>query len=274
MTLGSTDLDGLSLSAPASDSSGNANPTLRALGELTLDSLGDTPVDAGLSDDVGEDKHLQLKQLLDPLDKDKLKAILMQLASDDLGVVERCIALAAGDVANRKVFVRGLKWTTSDEGLLNVFKTFGEIEEGGIARDRGTGKSRGFGFVTFKTASSAQAAIRDPNKIIDGRQTVSNLASAGLQNRAPQQSQPKTVRTPHPTFYAMPGHALPFATADGRMPISPTYGQHPAMPDGYHTVGSPPAHFGAMYPPAAYLGMSHPQGGVLHTQQHSAAFHH
>lgn len=130
-----------------------------------------------------DDKQLQLKQLLEPLDKDKLKSIVLQLAANDSALAEQCITMAAEDLSNRKLFVRGLAWATTDEGLKQAFSEYGEIAEGGIAVDRMTGKSRGFGFVTFQTASAAQAALREPNKVIDGRQTTCNLASAGVQQR-------------------------------------------------------------------------------------------
>ncbi|KAJ1632897.1 hypothetical protein T492DRAFT_984626 [Pavlovales sp. CCMP2436] len=98
-------------------------------------------------------------------------------------LAEKCIAMAADDLANRKLFVRGLPWGTADEGLKAAFAEYGEITEGGVAIDRMTGKSRGFGFITFLTAAAAQAALREPTKLIDGRQTMCNLASAGAHAR-------------------------------------------------------------------------------------------
>lgn len=139
----------------------------------------------GQEDSVKEidDKQLKLKQLLEPLDKEKLKSIVLSIAADDSAIADQCISMAAEDLANRKLFVRGLAWSTGDDSLKAAFSEFGEIAEGGVAMDRATGKSRGFGFVTFYTASAAQAALREPNKVIDGRQTTCNLASTGVQNR-------------------------------------------------------------------------------------------
>jgi len=131
------------------------------------------------------EQQLQLKALLEPLDKEKLKNILLTLAAQNDAIAEQCASMAAEDLANRKLFVRGLAWGTTDEGLRAAFGEYGEITEGGVAVDRMTGKSRGFGFVTFATAAAAQAALREPNKQIDGRQTTCNLASAGAQQRPP-----------------------------------------------------------------------------------------
>lgn len=131
------------------------------------------------------EQQLRLKALLDPLSADKLKAIVLALAATDDALLEECAAMAADDLANRKLFIRGLAWGTTDDGLRAAFAEYGEIAEGGVAVDRISGKSRGFGFVTFTTAAEAQSALREPAKLIDGRQTICNLASAGAQQRQP-----------------------------------------------------------------------------------------
>ncbi|GJP33732.1 hypothetical protein CLOM_g18252 [Closterium sp. NIES-68] len=89
------------------------------------------------------------------------------------------MAIASTNVANRKLFVRGLAWETSSETLLASFQEYGEIEEGAVITDRTTGRSRGFGFVTFKSSESAYRALREPTKMIDGRAAMCNLAAAG-----------------------------------------------------------------------------------------------
>ncbi|XVE75700.1 hypothetical protein DITRI_Ditri12bG0113900 [Diplodiscus trichospermus] len=56
----------------------------------------------------------------------------------------------------------------------------GEIEEGAVIYDKATGKSRGYGFITYKHMESAHSALRAPSKLIDGRMAVCNLACEGL----------------------------------------------------------------------------------------------
>lgn len=70
-------------------------------------------------------------------------------------------------VADRKLFVRGLPWETSDESLHAAFLKYGEVEEAAIARDRKTGKSKGYGFVTYKHKAGADLALAQPHKVID-----------------------------------------------------------------------------------------------------------
>ncbi|KAH7293134.1 hypothetical protein KP509_28G013300 [Ceratopteris richardii] len=89
--------------------------------------------------------------------------------------------VASKDPAHRKLFVRGLAWETSSEALRDAFKVHGEIEEGAVIVDKNTGKSRGYGFITYKHMDSARKALAEPSKIIDGRIAVCNLAVTGMQ---------------------------------------------------------------------------------------------
>ena len=59
----------------------------------------------------------------------------------------------------KKLFVGGLSWDTTDDGLRAAFTPYGEITEAKVITDRDTGRSRGFGFVTFATDEAAKSAI-------------------------------------------------------------------------------------------------------------------
>jgi RNA recognition motif-containing protein len=77
----------------------------------------------------------------------------------------------------KKLFVGGLSWNTSDEGLRQAFEAFGEVTDAKVITDRETGRSRGFGFVTFTAAEAADAAIAAMDgKELDGRQIRVNEA--------------------------------------------------------------------------------------------------
>src|SRR5262245_27650977 len=62
------------------------------------------------------------------------------------------------DMSN-KVFVGGLSWNTTDNSLLEAFRPYGEIVEAKVVMDRDTGRSRGFGFVTFQDPAAAKASV-------------------------------------------------------------------------------------------------------------------
>ena len=59
----------------------------------------------------------------------------------------------------KKLFVGGLSWDTTDDGLRRAFASYGEITEAKVITDRDTGRSRGFGFVTFASDEDAKTAI-------------------------------------------------------------------------------------------------------------------
>lgn len=80
---------------------------------------------------------------------------------------------------NKKLFVGGLAWATNDEGLRKAFEEFGAIEEANVVCERDTGRSRGFGFVTFETEDSAKAAQEAMHgQEIDGRQLRVDFANS------------------------------------------------------------------------------------------------
>jgi cold-inducible RNA-binding protein len=60
-----------------------------------------------------------------------------------------------------KLFVGGLSFNTTDDGLREGFARFGEITEAKVITDRDTGRSRGFGFVTFADEQAARTATAE-----------------------------------------------------------------------------------------------------------------
>jgi hypothetical protein len=58
-----------------------------------------------------------------------------------------------GDTTLTKVFVGGLAWETPSEGLREHFQGYGEILEAVVITDRETGRSKGYGFVSYLSLS-------------------------------------------------------------------------------------------------------------------------
>jgi heterogeneous nuclear ribonucleoprotein A1/A3 len=61
---------------------------------------------------------------------------------------------------SKKLFVGSISWDTDDNGLKAAFEVFGPVEEAKVIHDRETGRSRGFGFVTFANAEDGERAIK------------------------------------------------------------------------------------------------------------------
>lgn len=121
------------------------------------------------------------EKILDPLSKDQLLPVLRAAILRHPDILEEVRTVADADPVRRKLFVRGLGWETTTEKLRVVFSAYGEIDEANtiVITDKNTGKSKGYGFVTFQHVDAAILALKEPNKKIDGRITVTQLAAAG-----------------------------------------------------------------------------------------------
>lgn len=58
-----------------------------------------------------------------------------------------------------KIFVGGLPQEIGDDQLIEYFEVFGNLVDAVVMKDKATGKTRGFGFVQFDNAESADAVI-------------------------------------------------------------------------------------------------------------------
>lgn len=93
------------------------------------------------------------------------------ISADEHGAGTRVKVMA------KKLFVGGLNFNTTDDGLREGFARFGEITEAKVIMDRDTGRSRGFGFVTFVEDQAAQNAIAELDGTdFDGRTIKVNEA--------------------------------------------------------------------------------------------------
>lgn len=75
-----------------------------------------------------------------------------------------------------KLFVGSLPWSINNDSLRDLFAQFGEITEAIVITDRATGRSKGFGFVTFANEADAQKALDMNGKEVEGRTIVVNIA--------------------------------------------------------------------------------------------------
>ena len=77
----------------------------------------------------------------------------------------------------KKIYVGGLSYNTTDSGLKDAFSQAGEVVSASVITDKMSGRSRGFGFVEMATEEDAQKGIDMWNgKELDGRNLVVNEA--------------------------------------------------------------------------------------------------
>ncbi|KAG2272678.1 hypothetical protein Bca52824_067233 [Brassica carinata] len=90
------------------------------------------------------------------------------------------------DKKYKKIFVGGLAWRVTADGLRSFFQErYGEVLEANVVSETlpgGNLKSKGYGFVTFRDAESANRACQPPYPEIEGRQTNINLAYLKAKN--------------------------------------------------------------------------------------------
>ncbi|XP_047336181.1 glycine-rich RNA-binding protein RZ1A-like [Impatiens glandulifera] len=75
-----------------------------------------------------------------------------------------------GESEEYRCFIGGLAWATTDRSLKDAFEKFGHLVEARVAVDKFSGRSRGFGFVTFDEKKSMEEAIEEMHGVdLDGR---------------------------------------------------------------------------------------------------------
>ncbi|CAI5527298.1 unnamed protein product [Closterium sp. Naga37s-1] len=109
-----------------------------------------------------------------------------------------------------RCFVGGLSWGTDDRALSDAFHDYGAVDAK-VVNDRETGRSRGFGFVTFNDKAGMDDAIKAMNgKELDGRTITVNVAqprgSGESAGRHPSSASSAPLLT-HPPFSIPPTKA-------------------------------------------------------------------
>jgi len=86
-----------------------------------------------------------------------------------------------------KLFVGGLSWDTNDDSLRSAFSEHGEVSDAQVVVDRNTGRSRGFGFVTFANDDDGHKA-RDAwnGRELDGREIRVDVAADRAEGDRPR----------------------------------------------------------------------------------------
>lgn len=79
---------------------------------------------------------------------------------------------------DRKLFVGGLSYETTEKELREYFGTYGEIEAVNVKSDPNTGRSRGFGFIVFKEAAAIDKVVEAGSHTINNKTVDAKKAKA------------------------------------------------------------------------------------------------
>lgn len=81
-----------------------------------------------------------------------------------------------------KLFVGNLAWSVTSESLAQAFREFGTVVGARVLYDGETGRSRGYGFVSFETREEMENALNNLNGVeLDGRALRVSLAQGKKQ---------------------------------------------------------------------------------------------
>ncbi|KAJ4974733.1 hypothetical protein NE237_007907 [Protea cynaroides] len=112
----------------------------------------------------------------------KMGGLLKQTASRgvkmELSASNPSIFQAIRLMSSSKLFIGGLSYSTDDQSLREAFGAYGEVIEARVIMDRETGRSRGFGFVSFTSGEEASSAIQAlDGQDLHGRRVRVNYAT-------------------------------------------------------------------------------------------------
>ncbi|CAD5335490.1 unnamed protein product [Arabidopsis thaliana] len=95
----------------------------------------------------------------------------VSLSSPSLFQAIRCMS-------SSKLFIGGMAYSMDEDSLREAFTKYGEVVDTRVILDRETGRSRGFGFVTFTSSEAASSAIQ----ALDGRDLHGRVVKVNYAN--------------------------------------------------------------------------------------------
>ncbi|KAI4346667.1 hypothetical protein L6164_007544 [Bauhinia variegata] len=85
---------------------------------------------------------------------------------------------AIRSMSSAKLFVGGISFSTDDASLREAFSRYGEVVDARVILDRESGRSRGFGFITYASTEDASSAIQGMDgQDLHGRRIRVNYAT-------------------------------------------------------------------------------------------------
>lgn len=123
-----------------------------------------------------ESAEASLRHFLAPLSREQLLDLLSWAALRDRNVYQHCADRVHASPSSRRLMVRNVHFSTTDERFTTFFETFGCVDDALIVRER-DGHSRGYGFVTFAFPEGVNRCFVACPLTLDGRQLHIKLAA-------------------------------------------------------------------------------------------------
>ncbi|KAM0926029.1 hypothetical protein ACQ4PT_003876 [Festuca glaucescens] len=152
----------------------------------------------------GDDEE-DVTKLLELLSREQLVELLRRAAEKSPGTMAAVRCAAEADPASRKLFVHGLAWRVGAQDLRSAFSRFGELEDCNVILDKQSRKSKGYGFVLFRSRGAALRALRCPQLQIGGRLAICQFAASGPTTPSPQSQNPSSNAKANPNDNASSG---------------------------------------------------------------------
>ncbi|KAK0213471.1 hypothetical protein IW262DRAFT_1409470 [Armillaria fumosa] len=151
---------------------------------------------------------------------------------------------------NTRYFVGGLAPSTTSDSMKEFFSAYGKVVDATVMLDRESGRSKGFGFVTFEDAANSDQLV-GKNLVLDDKQIEVKTAQPRSQREQARNNNGGTVnnmevRAPMPFI---PQQANPMSMMYPRMPMLP-----PMMQMNPMMMGMSPMMMGQFHPMAG-MGM-------------------
>jgi cold-inducible RNA-binding protein len=115
---------------------------------------------------------------------------------------------------NKKLYIANFTFGMTERDLERLFKEYGTVESAQIAKDRETGRSRGFGFVEMSTEQEAQAALTGlAGRAIQGRDLIVQEYQMKEEGTGPRRPPPRPAAPRPPRAVREPKrHAPPLGS--------------------------------------------------------------
>ena len=89
-------------------------------------------------------------------------------------------------VAMRKLFIGGINYSTTEDSLRDHFEQFGELKDCVIMKFSDSGRSRGFGFVTYALAAQLDECQANRPHCLDGKTLETKRATPRRETAKPE----------------------------------------------------------------------------------------